>query len=211
MARSTNLSEGMRDFAEQGAEQARRMTDFGVFGMRDFAEHSVEHARNAFEGFLSATQRTMATFDQQASEIRQKTLSLAAKTIANSFEFTQRLFRAHNAEEVVQLQADFAEAQMHAWADQTRELGQTVARTATDAMRTTVGSLQSAADWNRIQGNWKQLKGKVKERWGKLTEDDLDTIEGKRDQLEGKIQDHYGYTADQARREVDTWYRSMRH
>jgi len=44
-----------------------------------------------------------------------------------------------------------------------------------------------------------------------MTADDLDTIEGRRDQLEGKIQDRYGYTADQVRREVDSWYRSMRH
>ena len=138
MARSTNLSEGMRDFAEQGAEQAGRMTDMGVFGMRDFAEHNVGQARHAFEGVLSAAQRTMTTFDQQASEIRQKTLSPAAKSIANSFEFSQRLLGAQSAEEVVQLQADFAEAQMHAWADQTRELGQTVASTATSGRHRTV-------------------------------------------------------------------------
>ena len=188
MARSSNLSEGMRDLAQEGAEQARRMADFGVFGMRDFAEHSVGQARQAFDGFISAAHHAMS-----------------------AFEFTQRLLQARSAEELVQLQAEFAEAQMHAWADQTRELGQTVARTATDAMKTTVGSMQSAGDWNRIQGNWKQLKGKVKEKWGKLTADDLDTIEGRRDQLEGKIQDRYGYTADQVRREVDSWYRSMRH
>ena len=40
MARNANLSEGMRDFAEQSAEQARKMADFGAFGMRDFAEQS---------------------------------------------------------------------------------------------------------------------------------------------------------------------------
>jgi len=211
MARSSNLSEGMRDFAEQGAEQARRIADLGTFGMRDFAEHSVGQAKQAFDGFLSATQRSLASFDQQASDIRQKTISLAARTIANSFDYTQRMLRARSAEELVQLQAEFAEAQMHAWADQTRELGQSVARSATDAMKTTVGTLQSAADWNRIQGNWKQLKGKVKEKWAKLTDEDLDTIEGRREELEGKIQDRYGYTADQARREIDNWYRSMRH
>jgi uncharacterized protein YjbJ (UPF0337 family) len=211
MARTSNVPEGMRDFAEQGADQARRMAEFATFGVRDFAEHSVGQARQAFDGFLSATQRTMATFDQQAADIRQKTVSLAARTIANSFEFTQRMLRARSAEELVQLQAEFAEAQMHAWADQTRELGQTVARTATDAMKTTVGSMQSAADWNRIQGNWKQFKGKVKEKWAKLTDEDLDAIEGRRDELEGRIQDRYGYTADQVRREIDNWYRSMRH
>jgi uncharacterized protein YjbJ (UPF0337 family) len=211
MARNSSVAEGVRDFTEQGGEQARRMADFGVSGMRDFAEQGVGQARQAFDGFLSATQRTMATFDQQASDIRQKTLSLAARTVANSFEFTQRLLRARSAEELVQLQAEFAEAQMHAWADQTRELGQTVARSATDAMKTTVGTMQSAADWNRIQGNWKQFKGKVKEKWAKLTDEDLDAIEGRREELEGKIQDRYGYNLDQVRREIDSWYRAMRH
>src|SRR5712692_1290280 len=80
MARSSNLSEGMRDLAQEGAEQARRMADFGVFGMRDFAEHSVGQARQAFDGFLSATQRTMATFDQQASDIRQKTSQIPSNS-----------------------------------------------------------------------------------------------------------------------------------
>jgi uncharacterized protein YjbJ (UPF0337 family) len=211
MARNANLSEGMRELAEQGTEQARRMADFGAFGMRDFAESSVGQARQAFDGFVSATQRTLATLDQQASDIRQKTMSLAARNVANSFEFAQRLLRARSAEELVQLQTEFAETQMHAWADQTRELSQTVARSASDAMKTTVGTMQSAADWNRIQGNWKQLKGKVKEKWAKLTDEDLDTIEGRRDQLEGKIQERYGTAVDQVRREVDSWYRSMRH
>lgn len=211
MARNTNVPEGMRDFAEQGAEQARRMADFAAFGVRDFAEHSVGQARQAFEGFLSATQRTLATFDQQAFDIRQKTLSLTARTIANSLDFTQRLLRARSAEELVQFQTEFAEAQMHAWADQTREIGQTVARTATDAMKTTMGNMQSAADWNRIQGNWKQVKAKVKEKWAKLTDEDLDSIEGRREELEGRIQERYGYTADQVRREIENWSRAMRH
>jgi len=65
-------------------------------------------------------------------------------------------------------------------------------------------------DWNRVQGNWKQLKGKVKENWGKLTDDDRDVIACQRDQLEGKIQQRYGYSKDQVRRDVDDWYSSQR-
>ena len=65
-------------------------------------------------------------------------------------------------------------------------------------------------DWNRVEGNWKQTKGKVKEKWGKLTDDDLDMINGRRDQLEGKIQARYGHAQDQARKDVDDWYNSMK-
>jgi uncharacterized protein YjbJ (UPF0337 family) len=43
----------------------------------------------------------------------------------------------------------------------------------------------------------------VRERWGELTDDELDQIAGKRDQLVGKIQEKYGYTRDEAERQVD--------
>lgn len=65
-------------------------------------------------------------------------------------------------------------------------------------------------DWNRVEGSWKQLKGNVKEKWGKLTDDDFDVIEGKRDQLEGKIQERYGYAKDQARKDVDDWFNTLK-
>ena len=60
-------------------------------------------------------------------------------------------------------------------------------------------------DWDRIAGNWKQFTGKAKEQWGKLTDDDLVKVNGQREQLEGRIQERYGYTKDQVRKEVDDW------
>ena len=65
-------------------------------------------------------------------------------------------------------------------------------------------------DWNRLEGDWKQMKGKVKEKWGKLTDDDLTAINGRREQLEGKLQERYGYAKNQARREIEDWYRSTK-
>ena len=63
---------------------------------------------------------------------------------------------------------------------------------------------------DRIKGNWTQFKGQVKEQWGKLTYDDMDVIAGKRDQLEGKIQQRYGYAKDQARKDVDDWFSTLK-
>ncbi len=54
-----------------------------------------------------------------------------------------------------------------------------------------------------LRGQWKQLRGQVKEWWGVLTEDDLDEIDGQRDQLIGKLQQKYGFTRDQAERDVN--------
>lgn len=61
-------------------------------------------------------------------------------------------------------------------------------------------------DWDQIVGGgWKIMKGKVKEKWGKLTDDDLDIIEGKKDQLIGRLQKKYGYSKEEAEREVSDW------
>lgn len=62
-------------------------------------------------------------------------------------------------------------------------------------------------NWDQIKGNWKRFKGNVRERWGKLTDDDLTVAEGNREQLEGRIQERYGITKEEAKREVDEWMR----
>ena len=58
---------------------------------------------------------------------------------------------------------------------------------------------------NKASGDWNLFKGKVKEKWGKLTHDELDIIEGTREQLRGKLQEHYGYSYDEAKKEVLEW------
>jgi uncharacterized protein YjbJ (UPF0337 family) len=68
---------------------------------------------------------------------------------------------------------------------------------------------ECAMDWNRIEGNWKQFKGRAKEKWGRLTDDDLDVVNGRQDQLEGKIQERYGLAKDQAKKEVEAWFKSL--
>jgi uncharacterized protein YjbJ (UPF0337 family) len=69
--------------------------------------------------------------------------------------------------------------------------------------------MEVAMNWDRVEGNWKQIKGNVKTKWGKLTDDDLTAINGKREQLVGKLQERYGIAKDQARKEVDDWFRAQ--
>jgi uncharacterized protein YjbJ (UPF0337 family) len=58
-----------------------------------------------------------------------------------------------------------------------------------------------------MEGQWKQMKGKMKEKWGKITDDDWDMIAGRRDQFMGKLQERYGYSREQAERELKEWDR----
>jgi uncharacterized protein YjbJ (UPF0337 family) len=54
-----------------------------------------------------------------------------------------------------------------------------------------------------LKGKWMQIRGDVKRQWGKLTDDDLTRIDGDRDKLMGILEERYGYSREQAEREVD--------
>jgi uncharacterized protein YjbJ (UPF0337 family) len=51
----------------------------------------------------------------------------------------------------------------------------------------------------------KLVRVTVKEPWGKLTDDDMNVIEGKLDELIGRLQGRYGYSRDQAEKELKSW------
>ena len=59
-----------------------------------------------------------------------------------------------------------------------------------------------------LQGKWNQLKGNVRKQWGKLTDDDVDEIQGDAEILMGRIQERYGRSREDAKREVDRWLQS---
>jgi len=54
-----------------------------------------------------------------------------------------------------------------------------------------------------LKGKWNQVVGEIKAQWGDLTDDELTEIDGNRQKLMGKLQEKYGYTRDEAERQVD--------
>src|SRR6266571_677888 len=106
--------------------------------MHDLAQQTFDQAKKAFEGFVTAAQQTANALEKQATttqasvkDVRDRAMSLAQKNVVTSFDFAQKLVRAHDAQEMVKLQAEFFESQMHALADQAKELGESVAKMAT--------------------------------------------------------------------------------
>jgi phasin len=103
--------------------------------MRAFAEKSVAQAREAFDGFIGAArkaaeqaQTTAATAQSGAKDMTQLAMSFAERNIASTFDFAQKLARAKDANEILNLHADYVKQQMDALSDQAKEIGR---RTAT--------------------------------------------------------------------------------
>ena len=61
-----------------------------------------------------------------------------------------------------------------------------------------------------MQDKWKQLRDAVGQRWGALTDKDLDMFVGKLDQLPVLLQARYGYTKEQAEKEIDLFSSDMK-
>ena len=98
--------------------------------MRDFAEKSVEQARKAIDGFMSAAQKTVDTFEGSANTVQasakdvgRRTFSYAEQNISAAFDFAQRMVRAKDMQEAMQDQAEFVRQQFESMQAQMRELG----------------------------------------------------------------------------------------
>ena len=110
--------------------------------MRAFAEKSVEQARQAFDGFMTAAQRTVSTLEGQATaahqgarDIRAKAIDFAEQNIASSFDFAQRLVRARDVKEMLELQGSYVKSQMQALSEQARELGEASSKAASEPLK----------------------------------------------------------------------------
>lgn len=56
-----------------------------------------------------------------------------------------------------------------------------------------------------LEGKWDQIRGEVQKKWGKLTNDDLDVIKGDTVKLSGKLQEKYGWTKEEAEKELEDY------
>jgi len=61
-----------------------------------------------------------------------------------------------------------------------------------------------------MQDKLKQLRDEVKQRWGARTDKDLDTVDVKLVQLPGLMQARYGYTREQAEKEIALFLSNMK-
>lgn len=60
-----------------------------------------------------------------------------------------------------------------------------------------------------LEGKWKEIKGSVRAKWGELTDDEVEQVAGNTERLAGLIQQKYGRSKDEAKREVNDFIDSL--
>ena len=110
--------------------------------MRAIAERSVEQAKIAFNNYIQAAQDAVSTFEGRvqatqtgAKDVSRKAMSYAEQNVAIAFDFAQKLVHARDVQDLIRLQTEYVQAQIHALSEQAKDLGETATKAAMDTVK----------------------------------------------------------------------------
>jgi uncharacterized protein YjbJ (UPF0337 family) len=61
--------------------------------------------------------------------------------------------------------------------------------------------------WDGFEKGWNEIRSLIASRWDKLTEEDVAAIGGRREELSQRLQKRYGFSAEEAERQMNDWIR----
>jgi phasin family protein len=108
--------------------------------VNELAEQTLEQARGAMENYLDFFQKRMFAPPWAETELNKKIQSYAGKNVATTFEFAQKLTKAKDFQELVQIQTEFMQAQFKTLSEQAKDLGEIATKAASDAIKKPLGS-----------------------------------------------------------------------
>ena len=120
------------NFPEQSAQSAMQVQNW----LREMMEQNLNQTRSVLDGLLTTASKAVAGIDQQATEIRGRTMSLAQETLSNTFDFAHKLVHARQMSDLLNLQSEFFSRQAEVVAAQSREVGESTLRGVHEAGRT---------------------------------------------------------------------------
>ncbi len=108
--------------------------------IRELAEKNVDQAQEAYENFVEATKKAQI-FVTQSSEamssgtrnVQDQAIAFAQSNVEAGFELANKLIKARDLKEAIELQGNFAREQMESYLDQTRKLTELVQKVAQKA------------------------------------------------------------------------------
>ena len=108
--------------------------------VREAAESTLTQARQAVDQYMREAHRIYGAVEASAEaaqsgarEINRKAIGFAETNVNAAFDFAQRLVRAKDPKEIVQLQQEFLKQQVEQMSGQMKELGEHATQTAQSA------------------------------------------------------------------------------
>jgi hypothetical protein len=127
------------EFTQQNSERAMQAASLGMNWARELTEQSLNQSGLFLDGMFKVTRKMSEELEDQASAIREHSISLTAKTLSNTLDFGHKLTRLKEPQELVELQSEFMSRQSQAVADHTKELGQKI-KSGTEKMANTAAA-----------------------------------------------------------------------
>ena len=110
--------------------------------MRAFAEKSVEQAKTAFDNYMDQATKAMGAVESQSDaatsgvrDVGRQAIGFAEENVAAAFTFAEKLVRARDPQEIMQLQTEFAKETMQKLSEQSKAMGEQVQAAAREATK----------------------------------------------------------------------------
>jgi hypothetical protein len=90
------------------------------------AGEAVERTQKAMENYFGWIQTSIPTVPWINTDLNKQLLRYATQNFSDTISFIQRLGQAKDFQEVAKIQTDFMEAQLRAFNERTKELGEAI-------------------------------------------------------------------------------------
>ena len=104
--------------------------------MRKMTEQSMQQVRRAINSYLHFLQRGIPSIVMGKSELSNKVFGYAERNVGSAFEFTQRLVRVRDIQDLTRLQMEFIQAQMQAMTEQAKDLSESATKAVMNSAKT---------------------------------------------------------------------------
>jgi hypothetical protein len=105
------------------------------FPLSEVMAQSFEQTRKAMENYLDLFQKNIKAAPWIETDLNKKMTTFTEQNIAAVSEFAQKVSNTKDFQDFWRIQTEFMQAQWKAFAEQTKDLGETAAKSATNVMK----------------------------------------------------------------------------
>jgi phasin len=119
--------------------------------IRALAERSVEQAKLAFTNFAKAVREAHSSFDHwitesqaSAQHLSEKAMGFAQYNVLSAFDFAQKIVKAKDLNELIQVRTEFVQWQTQALSEQVKTFGDAAAKATADGVKGITSTAEAA-------------------------------------------------------------------